>query len=199
MWSAARRRSRSSILCDRHAVIGTRVQRRIRTCRSKKRWLPVSASKGIQPSAKGEARRTGQSDTVDKPVARLPGRLVRSDNIGISHDEGKVALERHAAVRSDDGNLWGRSHLCPTVSILGVMNLWFKRVRTVFCKILAWSDITDARKVDGHDGGGIERREKGRNDVSTGEVSLNGGNFESCVIGRLGLNEGAQEVKSEGG
>jgi hypothetical protein len=76
----------------------------------KKRWLPVSAESAL---CQGEARRTGQSDTVDKPVARLPGRLVRTDNVGVSHDEGKVALERHAAVRSLDGNLWCRSHLCP--------------------------------------------------------------------------------------
>lgn len=68
-------------------------------------------SKGIQPSAKGEARRTGQSDTIDKPVARLPGRFVRPNNIGVGHDEGKVALKRRVAVRRDNGDYWGRSHL----------------------------------------------------------------------------------------
>jgi hypothetical protein len=48
--------------------------------------------------------RTSQSDVIDEPVARLPDRLVRSDNVGVSHDEGIVALKRHAAVRRDDGD-----------------------------------------------------------------------------------------------
>lgn len=73
------------------------------------------------------------------------------------------------------------------------------KMRTVFCEVLARRDGTKARKGDGHDGRGDERREKGRNEASTGKVGLNGGDANSIVIAGLGVNEGAQEVKSEAG
>lgn len=71
-------------------------------------------------------------------------------------------------------------------------------MRTVLCEVLSRRDSTDARKSDIHDTRGIESREKVRNDVSTGKVRLDGGDVDSNAIGVLGLNEGAQEVKSEG-
>ena len=70
-------------------------------------------------------------------------------------------------------------------------------MRTVLCEILSRSDSTDARKSDVHDAKGTERREKVRYDVSTLKVRLDGGDIKRSIIGGLGLNEGAQEVKSE--
>lgn len=72
-------------------------------------------------------------------------------------------------------------------------------MRTVLCEVLPRRNSTDARKRDGHDGRRIERREKGWNDVSPSKVGLDSGDFKRGVIGGLGLNEGAQEVKSEAG
>lgn len=72
-------------------------------------------------------------------------------------------------------------------------------MRTIFCEVLARRDSTDARIGDGHEGRRIESREEGRNDVSTSKVGLNGRNANSSVVAGLGINEGAQEVKSEAG
>lgn len=72
-------------------------------------------------------------------------------------------------------------------------------MRTVFCKALARRNNTNARKVDGHEGRGIESREERRDKAGIGKVGLNGRNTNSSVVGGLGINEGAQEVKSEAG
>jgi hypothetical protein len=70
---------------------------------------------------------------------------------------------------------------------------------TVLCEVLSRRDGTDARKGDGHEGRGIESRKKGRNNASTLKVRLYGEDAKPSVIGGLGLNEGAQEAKSEAG
>ena len=57
--------------------------------------------------------RTGfQDNTIDEPVPRLSGGLIRADNVGVGHDEGIVPGEGHARVRGNDRELWRRGHLC---------------------------------------------------------------------------------------
>jgi hypothetical protein len=70
---------------------------------------------------------------------------------------------------------------------------------TLHRQVLARRDGTDAREGDGHDRGGIEGRKKGRDEVRVLEMSLYGGDLEGGVISGLGINEGAQERKSDGG
>jgi hypothetical protein len=64
--------------------------------------------------SKGGARpRTLQGDAVDEPVTRLSDRLVRADDVSVSHNERKVPRERTAASGSGhDGDLGGGGHLC---------------------------------------------------------------------------------------
>jgi len=154
MRSTALWRSRSSIIGDCHATRSRHVQRR------------------------GSIL---QGDAVDEPVARLPDRLIRADDVGVSHDERKVPRERTAAGGcGHDGDFGCGGHL-------------------LFGQVLAWRDGADTGEGDGHDGGGSEGREEGGDEVSIGEMSLDSSDAKGGVIGGLGINEGAQERKSESG
>jgi len=70
---------------------------------------------------------------------------------------------------------------------------------TLFGQVLAWRDGTDTGERDGHDGGGSEGREEGGDEVGIGEMSFDSGDAKGGVVGGLGINEGAQERKSESG
>lgn len=64
-------------------------------------------------------------------------------------------------------------------------------------KILTGRDDANTGKVNGHEGRGVEGRKEGRDDQSICEMSLDSGDAECGTIGGLGVNEGAQERKSE--
>lgn len=66
-------------------------------------------------------------------------------------------------------------------------------------QVLAWRDGADTGEGDGHEGSGCEGRQEGGDEVGIGEMSLDSGDAEGGVVCGLGINEGAQERKSESG
>ena len=70
---------------------------------------------------------------------------------------------------------------------------------TLHREVLAGRDGADAGEGDGHDGRRGKGRQKRGDEVGIGEMGLDGRDAKSGVVGGLGINEGAQERKSEGG
>lgn len=159
----------------------------------------------------GGRRTVFQSDTVDEPVTRLSHRLVRADNVGVSHDESEVPGEGHARIRCDDGELWLRGHLCRQTKSVSRLQQREKgrkkrsewggdeRRLTLLGEVLTWGDGAHAGEVDGHDGRGDKGRQEGRDEASIGKMGFDGCDAQGGVVGGLGINEGAQERKSDGG
>ena len=74
-------------------------------------YIFIEFSKGGREG--GTRPRTLQGDAVDEPVTRLSDRLVRADDVSVSHNERKVPRERIAASGSGhDGDLGRGGHLC---------------------------------------------------------------------------------------
>ena len=64
---------------------------------------------------------------------------------------------------------------------------------------MAWRDGANARKSDVYEGRGGKRRQELGDELCIGEMGFDGYNAQGGVVGGLGINEGAQERKSDGG
>jgi hypothetical protein len=152
-------------------------------------------------------RRTAQSGAIDKPVARLPFRLVRADDVGVGHDNRAVtARQRHAAICGDDRELWLVGRLYKRVARQSAVtrcgrNNNKKRfsMRLTLCrKVLTRLYLADTGKDGGQKAKRREGRQKVGDEFSIGKMGLDSGNAEGGVVRSLSINEGAQERKSEG-
>lgn len=74
-----------------------------------------------------------------------------------------------------------------------------KRRLTRHGKVLTGRDGADAREGNRHEGRGIKSRQELGDDLGIGEMGFNGGDAQGSVVGSLGINEGAQERKSDCG
>jgi len=154
-------------------------------------------------------RLTYQCDVVDEPVARLLCRLVRADDVRVRHHERKVPRERRGG--GDDGKIRRGGHLCQKEKKKQASKKKSPKIRytlsrgrgrrtlTLHREVLAGRDGADAGEGDGHDGRRGKGRQKRGDEVGIGEMGLDGRDAKSGVVGGLGINEGAQERKSEGG
>jgi hypothetical protein len=142
-------------------------------------------------------------------VTRLSYGLVRADNVGVGHDERKVTRERHARIRGHDRDLRRRRHLYylqrtfqprqPSFSFSFFQRGKKDRRLTLFGKVLTWRDGTNAGKSDVDERRGGKSRQELGDEFCVGEMGCDGCDAQGSIAGGLGINEGAQERKSDGG
>ena len=66
-------------------------------------------------------------------------------------------------------------------------------------EVLTGRDVANTREVDVHEGRGIKSRNELRDEFGIGKMGFYSGDAQASVVGRLGINEGAQERKSDCG
>jgi hypothetical protein len=122
-----------------------------------------------------------QSSGIGEPVKDLSVRLVLPERERVDHHEGEIARGQDAGIDRGDRDAWRYGHL-------------------FHGKVLTWRDGANTGEGDGHEGGGVEGRQKVGDEAGILEIGfdINGAQSSTTDDG-LSIGEEAEERESRCG